>query len=186
VKKQRNNSMVHYGDYVAGWFDSSIQDFLEALPRTSTRMKYALITSLDSNPEPRSLLDKSPELRSVAEAATPLGGGILLPAAHLLETDSTKQIFYGFDEVWFFPSTDISPKPASASLVGPRRIDQARLDKLGPWMTENACSLGLGDGSGLNLIVKARGLIKYLIASSLAQPQPTLQAEELCEAETGQ
>jgi hypothetical protein len=41
-------------------------------------------------------------------------------------------------------------------------------------MLKNKCSLGLGDGVGLNLIVKASGLVRKIIAHSLLQPEPTL------------
>jgi hypothetical protein len=172
-----NNSPIHYKDYVAGWLDSSIHDFLGHFPTTSKSMEFALITSLDSNPAPSSLLGKSPALRAVARDAKPLKEGILLPTALMLEAHARNQIFFGFDEVWFFPDDKIKPKPESAWLVGPNRIDQRQLDKLGSWMSDNGCSLGLGDGCGLNLIMKARGLVKYLIAYSMSQPQPTAGGE---------
>ncbi len=175
--KNGNNGMISYKDYVAGWFDSSIRNFLEHFPRHSRSMDFALITSLDSNLAPSSLLDKSPELKPIAHDAKRLDAGILLPTALMLEADASKQIFFGFDEVWFFPTDKIEPKPESSWLVGPRRIDQRKLDKLGSWMTDNGCSLALGDGDGLNVIVKARGLIKYLIAYSMSQPQPIIGGE---------
>jgi hypothetical protein len=80
-------------------------------------------------------------------------------------------IFFGFDEVWFFPTDDIEQKPNVGSLVGPSRIDQATLDQFDSWMTANRCSLGLGDGIGLNFIVKAHGLVRNLLGHSMQQPQ---------------
>ncbi|MBV9122225.1 MAG: hypothetical protein JO112_02550 [Planctomycetes bacterium] len=159
--------------FVPGWLDSSIHAFLEHFPRTSAKMDFALITCLDSHLDPAALLRKSPELKSIAGEAKPLKTGILLPTARMLEAEAHKQIFFGFDEIWFFPHEKIKPKPESAWLVGPQRVDQKKLDQLGPWMADNDCALGLGDGDGLNLIVKARGLVKYLIACSMSQPQPT-------------
>ena len=52
-------------------------------------------------------------------------------------------------------------------------IDQAKIDQLGDWMLMNGCSLALGDGDGLNFIMKAQGLVKYLLAHSLTQPATT-------------
>jgi len=166
--------MVSYNDYVAGWLDSSIHDFFDVFPRHSKSMKYALITCLDSNLDPKSMLKKSPALRSVAREARPLGKGLLLPTALLRQAEFHNQIFLGFDEVWFFPSQRIKPKPPSAWLVGPARVDQKKLDKLGAWMSANSCSLALGDGEGLNLILRARGLTKYLLGHSIDQPQPNV------------
>jgi hypothetical protein len=164
-------SVVSYEDYVAGWLDSSIHDFLGNLPEPSESMDFALITSLDSNVAASSLLGKSPHLESVVHDAKPLGTGILLPTALMLQADAGNRIFFGFDEVWFFPNDKIEPKPELAWLVGPNRIDQAKLDRLGPWLVDNGCSLALGDGVGLNFVVKARGLVRYLIGSSMSQPQ---------------
>ncbi len=166
--------IVAYKDYVAGWLDSTIHDFLEMLAPTAGSTKYALITCLDSNSHPAALLDKSPELRPIASKVETLGTGLLLPTELLLEADAESRIFFGFDEVWFFPHRSIRPKPLSLSLVGPARLDQARLRKLGKWMTDNSCSLALGGGEGLNFAVRAHGLVKSLLGCSIEQPEPSL------------
>src|SRR6516164_8266681 len=106
--------MVSYEHYVAGWLDSSIHDFLEAFPPPLGSMKYALITCLDSNLKPGSLLNESPELRSLASEARSLRGGVLLPTKVLLEANARCQLFLGFDEIWFFPDEIHKPKPNSA------------------------------------------------------------------------
>ena len=60
--------------------------------------------------------------------------GLLLPTDVLLEADSRSQIFFGLMRSGSFRTHRIEPKPDSAWLVGPARIDQAKLDKLGKWM----------------------------------------------------
>jgi hypothetical protein len=166
--------MVHYEDYVAGWLASSIHDFIAEVPPRAASLKYSLITCIDSNRDLPSLLRKSPELRALADEAQLLGTGVILPTARLLEVSSSNQFFFGFDEIWFFPRQPIEAKPDSVSLVGPPRIDQRRLDELGTWMTSSGCSLALGDGEGLNFVVKARGLVRYLLGHSLEQPPPAV------------
>ena len=53
--------MVTYKHYVAGWLDSSIHELLETTPLIkSTKTQYALITCLDSNLDPSSLVTRSP------------------------------------------------------------------------------------------------------------------------------
>ena len=188
-----STGIVSYKDYVAGWLDSSIHDFLQVLSPNVASTKYALITCLDSNPSPASLRNKSPELKSIANKLQILGSSLLLPTELLLETDSRNQIFFGFDEVWFFPNKSIRPKPPSAVLVGPARLNQERLQKLGKWMLENSCSLALGGGEGLNFIIKARGLMKRLLGHSLDQPEPNVNfvsspstaMEEICYEASG-
>ncbi len=173
-RQKRRFDMVSYKDYVAGWLDSSVQDFFQVLPGNAESIKYTLITCLDSNLEPRSLLKKSKELRSLAAEARTLGKGLLLPTRLLLQAAPHNRVFFGFDEVWFFPSHNIEPKPRSAWLIGPARIDQSKLDGLGRWMADNSCSLALGDGEGLNFIVRARGLAKHLLGHSVDQPRPNV------------
>jgi len=176
--------MLHYKAYVAGWLDSSIDDFLERFPGTSRSAAFALITCLDSNLNPGSLLENSSELKAALIGVKPLGTGLLVPSKLLQDSSIRNLLFFGFDEIWFFPSNQIDPKPEQAWIVGPDRIDQTKLDKLGRWMTDNSCSLALGDGDGLNIIVKAHGLVKYLIAHTMCQPEPTGEMNELVKEDT--
>ena len=169
--------LVRNENYVAGWLNSSIHDFVETLPLEGGSTKYALITCLDSNPNVASLVEKSPELKAVKHQSEPLGAGLVLPTRLLVSTDSGKQIFFGFDEVFFFPNNDIKPKPSSLTIVGPARPDQKTLTTLGKWMFQNACSMALGDGEGLNFIVKAKGLVAYLLGHSIEQPLPANPCE---------
>jgi hypothetical protein len=166
--------MVHYQQYVAGWLESSIHDFLALVPPDPRSMKYTLITCLDSNREPASLID-SRHLKPLAAEAKVTGSGLLFSTKRLFDVHSQNPIFFGFDEVWFFPGEIHQPMPEldCAPLVGPARIDQPTLDKLGKWLSSNACSLALGDGCGLNFIVKARGLVKSLLGHSMEQPDPS-------------
>jgi hypothetical protein len=176
---ETERKMVHYNDYVAGWLESSIQDFLSVFPRNSESADYALITCLDSNTDIGSLLKKNAGLRVAMNGVATLKKGLLLPTKLLHNANLRTRLFVGFDEIWFFPRAKIEPKPESASIVGPHRIEQEILDKLGHWMGANGCSLALGDGAGLNIIVKAQGLMKHVIAHSLSQPEPTFQMSEL-------
>ncbi len=168
--------IVSYKDYVAGWLDTTIHDFLKILSPGDANTKYALITCLDSNPNPAGLRNKSPELKPIANRLQTLGNGLLLPTKLLLAADSRNQLFFGFDEVWFFPSKEITAKPVSASIVGPGRLSQTSFKALGKWMSQNSCSMGLGGGEGLNFVVRAHGLVRFLLGHSIEQPDPSLAA----------
>ena len=165
--------MVKYKNYVAGWLDSSIHDFLLSFPAAFPSMQFALITCLDSNPDPAELLATSPELEPIRSSARLLGQGLLLPTSVLLRAESSSQLMFGFDEICFFPDDRVTPKPIAAGLVGPNRINQERIDALGRWMECNSCSLALGDGDGMNFIVKAQGLLKYFVGQSMKQSEPS-------------
>jgi hypothetical protein len=126
-------------DYVTGWLDSTVHDFLETSFAPSSNTKFALITCLDSNLQPADMLASSPELSALKPDAQTIGSALLVPTSTLLRLP---RVFYGFDEVWFFPSKDVLPKPSDFSLVGPKRIDPVRLQVLEPWMTSQRASLG--------------------------------------------
>lgn len=161
--------IVSYKDYVAGWLDASLQDFLQVLSPSASSTKYALITCLDSHPNPASLRKKSPELTSIATKLEVRGTALFLPTKGLLETATSRRIFFGFDEVWFFPDDLVRPKPPTRAVMGPARLNQSRIEKVGEWMADNACSLALGGGAGLNFVVRAHGLVRFLLGTSIEQ-----------------
>lgn len=172
---------VTYKDYVAGWQDSTIHDFLHEFSCASTT-RFALITCLDSNRNAVSLRETSPELSSIADRLSPLGKGLVVSTQLLLDLEARQQVFFGFDEVWFFPTKPHLALPDSASIVGPTRLDKSRLAGVGQWMEDTSCSMGLGGGDGLNFIVKARGLARYFVGSSIEQTQTTIDAARFSES----
>jgi hypothetical protein len=165
-------NMVIYKTYVAGWLESSVHDFLGEFPENPKPSAFALVTCVDSELAPASLLRANPKWLQAGGRI--LGNGLLFPTQRLKAPTFREALFVGFDEVWFFPDDKVEPKPDVGWIVGPGRVRQETIDKLGPWMLKNGCSLGLGDGVGLNLIVKASGLVRNIIANSLLQPEPTL------------
>lgn len=158
--------------YTAGWFDSSIHDFLKEVPRPFANMRFALITCLDSSADLPPLVARSPGLKRLGSHLKPLGKGLLVSTKRLLDVERSERIFFGFDEVWFFPKEPGAPKPDTICLVGPDRIGQESLRLALPWMSQTSCSIGLGDGIGLNVMAKAHGLVRYLVAHSVNQPAP--------------
>jgi hypothetical protein len=173
-EEQVSSRILSQEGYVAGWLDSTVHDFLEVLSPRAQSTKYALITCLDSNVKPASLLDRSPELKAHADEFESIGGGLLIPTAKLIEIEKGQRILFGFDELWFFRHREIEPKPSSASIVGPGRLDKARLGKLGKWMKASECTMGLGGGEGLNFVVRAHGLARIILGFSIEQPELSL------------
>ena len=164
-----SRKIIQYQHYIASWLNSSIHEFLETWESQGEKTRYALITCLDSDLEPASLASKSPAFQQLRDRE-PIGKGLLVPTAKLIDAHRQKHIFFGFDEVWFFPKKPVEPKPTTAWLVGPAKLNQHTLNKLGKWMAAQNCSLALGDGNGLNIIVKARGLVRVVLSHSLDQP----------------
>jgi hypothetical protein len=163
--------LVSHGAYTAGWLDNNLHDFLQVF-QAFPSMQFALISCLDSNRNVHELLERSPELASIKSDARVHGSSLIVPTKKLLDADRSERLLFGFDEIWFFPHDNISPLAPDSGIVGPRRISQERMNKLGDWLQANSCSLGLGDGDGMNLVLKASGLVRYILGSSIYQSVP--------------
>lgn len=155
--------MLRTAEYCVGWMDSSIHRFMANIDPPPTSMKYALITCLDSCFEVASILSKSAALSPLKPQAEIVGKSVLVSTRRLLSAERNRQIFFGFDEVWFLPTALVKPKPRGIGLVGPTRLSPDLPAKLVSWMNDNSCTLGLGDGVGLNFVAKLQGLAKYIV-----------------------
>jgi len=151
------------GEYLAGWIDTSIHDFLSEIEEVPSSMSYALLTCLDSCFDLPALLNNSAPLASLKEKSRRVGSGLVVSTRQLLAAERQKRIFFGFDEVWFFPHVEIKAKPKELLLTGLERSQAGGVDSFGRWLHENGCSLGLGDGTGMNFCLKARGVARYIV-----------------------
>lgn len=150
-------------DYSAVWVDSTIHDFLVDIEMPPTSMKYALITCLDSCTDVRSMAHKSPDLSALGSQIQFVGKGALVSTRRLLTAERKQRIFFGFDEVWFFPQPPVKPKSNRICLTGPTELTDQFPPGLAEWMKKTNCSVGLGDGTGLNIVAKLRGIAKYVL-----------------------
>ena len=155
--------MSKQADYIAGWIDSTIHDFIVGIEEPTASMRYALITCLDSSFDVRSMLEQSKHLKSVRGKCQLVGQGILLSTRQLLAAERVDRIFFGFDEVWFFPTSHAEPKPENLILTGPEKVSPQEIDQFTHWMLSSKCSLGLGDGVGMNYCLRVRGVARYIV-----------------------
>lgn len=126
-------------------------------------MAYAFFTCIDSNTDVASLLEQSKHLKSLRGKFQRVGLGILLTTRQLLTAVKNNRLFFGFDEVWFFPNADVSPKPESFVIVGPELVDSRETDQYSEWLHASNCSLGLGDGTGMNFCLRVRGVARFIV-----------------------
>ena len=150
---------------MTGWISSNVGQFLaqfEGAPPES--MHWALLTCLDSNTNPAALAQSDHPIGAVLGQGQQLGKGLVFTTKKLLRLEQETPLFFGFDEIWFFHHPPIEPKPDTWWIVGPQAIDAARVAEVEDWMTSTSCSLGLGDGTGLNFCARIRGLPRYLLA----------------------
>ena len=155
--------MSRQAEYVSAWIDTTIHDFLMGVDQPTSNMRYALITCLDSSTNVRAIADREGYLKNLKGKI--VGNGLLVKAEQLIKLERKHRLFFGFDEIWFFPSPNIDEKPGGWIITGPDPINSNELDKYGGWMRSNHCVLGLGDGVGMNFCLPGRGAAKLLFAT---------------------
>ena len=156
-------NMLKTQTYTIGWIDSSIHTFLADIRVPPPSMTYALITCLDSCFDLPLIVNKSSALSNLQSHVRIIGKGLVITTRKLLAAEQKQRIFYGFDEVWFFPNFNIKPKPPQICITGPMDLPEELPNTLVKWMEDNKCSLGLGDGTGLNFVVKLTGIGKHIV-----------------------
>ncbi len=149
--------------YAVGWIDSSIHAFLEDIETPPASMQYALITCLDSSFDLPPLVRSSSALQHLRPKIQFVGKGLMIKTAQLLSSERQHRLFFGFDELWFFAKPVFDPKPKDICITGPATLPEQVPEKLTRWMVRNKCSLGLGDGTGLNFVAKLQGIAKHLV-----------------------
>jgi hypothetical protein len=148
--------MQKHAEYMTAWIDTGIHDFLSVMEQPPSGMAYALITCLDSNFDVKSAVGASTHLDSVRGRATFVGKALLLRTTELLDAERLGRMFFGFDEVWFFARPVTHPKPSGLVIVGPHRVSGELLTRHRRWLDTTGCTLGLGDGTGMNLCFRVR------------------------------
>ena len=159
----RRNLMSTSRGYIVGWMNTSINDFLDEMEHPSPATAYALITCLDSNPDVSSVFQGNNKLVDFKRLNIPIGQGVLMTTKNLIAANKRTRIFFGFDEIWFFPNSKITPKPHEVVITRPPEIDLQDSSLQFLWMKSNKCSLGLGDGEGMNYCLKVQGAARYVV-----------------------
>ena len=157
--------MASLKDYVIGWINKSINEFLSEDDELYHSNSYALITCLDSNPDVSSVFRLFEDKKSLPLLVPnlPVGRGVLVPTRRLIAANQSRRIFFGFDEIWFFPGKKITPKPDDLTITRPGPIDPLEIEHHAAWMNSNGCSLGLGDGEGMNYCLKVQGVARTVV-----------------------
>lgn len=150
--------------YTAGWIGITIHDFLSEI-EPSTSIAYALVTCLDSSFDLAPIVERNAALREMRDRGelSMLGKGFFLKTRRLVVLNRESRLFFGFDEIWLCSKTPAHVKPDELFITGPDRISDQTLESLSHWMHLSHCSLGLGDGTGMNFCAKLTGVAKYVV-----------------------
>ena len=135
-----------------GWTAISIGRLLAVDPTLFTRFGYLLITSIDSSTDVGGLATGY-HLLEHCTGCSLLGEGLVVPAAQLAQIAREFNLFNGFDEVWCFDRRPGVAMPTMIALVAPLNVERDPPPHgLEEWMRQSGCTLGLGDGDGLNYV----------------------------------
>src|SRR3954449_12988546 len=94
-------------EYVSGWIDTTIHEFLQTIEEPASSMANAFITCVDSSFDIASILEQSRHLNILQGKCKTVGQGVLLTTRQLLAAQRQQRLFFGFDEIWFFPKAEI-------------------------------------------------------------------------------
>jgi hypothetical protein len=156
--------------FFAGSIDSSVHEFLSELSEIPSGMSFALVTCIDSNPDLPALLKVSPELRQISRQGRIVGSAFLIGTRRLLAADRSQRIFFGFDEIFFFHDRPVASPPKPGLLTSPD-LGEETSRELSSWMQRHRSTLAIGDGAGLNYLIRLSGVAR-LIVSKLSDRSP--------------
>ncbi|HEX7377140.1 MAG TPA: hypothetical protein VF278_08505 [Pirellulales bacterium] len=150
--------------YTVGWIGTTVHEFLSEIG-SAPLIAYSLVTCLDSSYDLAPIVERNPTLRDLHHRGelTLLGNGFFLKTRRLMAIDRSSRLFFGFDELWLCSKAPARAKPENLFITGPDRISDQALAPLSDWMHLNHCSLGLGDGTGMNFCAKLTGIAKYVV-----------------------
>jgi hypothetical protein len=132
---------------IVNWIDTSIVRLLKADVSVLSRYAFVMITSVDSSNDTEGFATGYQFLSDLG--CSEFGKNLLVPGNQIEAV--ANQLFSGFDEIWCFDERPTQPKPDGLWIVPPLNLSRDDLPEwLVPWMKESNCSLGLGDGIGMN------------------------------------
>lgn len=138
-------------DLFVGHVDSAgIPTVLESLVELDLSFAYAMVTVIDSDPRVARLPSIATLLRAQRKGVSILDRSIVVPRLTLLELVREWDLFNGFDEVWFFESVPLLPRPADVVITADVSMKTRDLGHVAAWMEASGARLGLGDGEGVN------------------------------------
>jgi hypothetical protein len=160
--------------FIAAWHpEANIPYFVEQSESLLAKLPFALITCVDSNPEPALTSKIHDEFASARVDYQQIGPYFFTPTVTVPRLIDS--LLTGFDEVWFLSAVPESATAAPLRLTSESPItdqwplpnDLAR--KLKEWLDRNHAILGVGDGVGLNTLTTDPEIARE-IDSALIEP----------------
>lgn len=177
--------------HISGWVNTSIHNFLLDITKISPGMSYTIISCLDSCSEVSLMVKKSKHLQSAIMNYFSIGNSLLVKTKDLVNSEHENQIFFGFDEIRFISQKSFLDKiifkssengmdinhdlsqlqnlhtnaETPLTLVSPNQMESTSIQKLINLMQHYDLSCILGDGVGMNYLLKKsqRTLMEYLL-----------------------
>jgi len=131
----------------------SVRAWLEEHQVTVARLPLILISTFDSD---RRVADMP---WAVAKGRSDPGWALstsplVISGSSTVDLLGDQNLFTGFDELWVPAQMPVIDPPDDANLVAPRDLDVEVPPAVLAWLTLSGCRLGVGDGEGMNYVVR--------------------------------
>lgn len=134
------------------WLPSlAIPDVLSTVLAAEANAKYVLVTVIDSTPQVRQLPSIVPLLDQLGMFYRAVDDDVVIKAADLSALVNRHHILSGFDEIWLCRDIPRAGKPVTFQITSDVPFGNDPPAGLLNWMLASTCTVGLGDGDGLNL-----------------------------------
>ena len=127
-----------------------LPDYVRAHSEVIRTTPWAMIVCLDSSYDMTAFPSDEPIFQFRRQEVLMVEGAVAFSGVHLLELLDRFEVFFGFDEVWFFSERPVHAVPGELSLQGPFVPELFDLQAAGSWMRENQALAGVGDGKTEN------------------------------------
>jgi hypothetical protein len=143
----------------SGWnAELDIPTAVAGLPVDPYASCLVLVSMLDSTPNVRMLPSVVPLLVAHDLWHHVVDDDVAIEFATLATLIDEHGMFSGFDEIWFCSRAPVMGKPKHLRITSDRPLESEPSAALVEWMTASSCSIGLGDGDGLNFVTRDRAL----------------------------
>jgi len=131
----------------------SVRAWLEEHRVSVARLPFIMISTIDSD---RRVADMP---WAVAKGRSDPGWALstsplVISGSSAVDLLEDPNLFTGFDELWVPTQIPVIDPPDDANLVAPRDLDVEVPPSVLAWLTLSGCRLGVGDGEGMNYVVR--------------------------------
>ena len=131
----------------------TVRDWLAANASRIRDLPYVLISSIDGDTQVSDMRWVTARRLDAPDWALSLSP-LVISGASTVDLLADNNLFTGFDELWIPSGLPVVQPPDEARLVAPLELDTEVPTEVLAWLKNSRCRLGVGDGYGMNYVVR--------------------------------